>query len=603
MMGYSDLSGTSLGYADFNDKMGSTSYNGIYDPSTQNQNCAGTTASLCTRTQFTNNRIPGNRISQAATYINKYRLPYEATTLQTVYYHNLVSSHPTGLSNWYTSGRIDYVMSSKNQMTAILGFGRGASTGTNSSGSIGPPFNTAQSYAPKTKIVILKDIYTINSHMVNQFALAFGRYDSLSQTPNETDQYSSANTGILNMPAGQASYFPGIKWSGGADAMSTEGGYSENRKTSDTYTLMDNLQWQFGRHNLTLGGQVVDVQYNYTKNLTNSGPMTFTFSNNQTIGYSGTSTINTSGDAFASYMLGAVSGSSVSVGVPGLGSRWLNPSFWAQDDYKVTSKLTFNLGLRWDIFPSIHVTHDNFSWLNATGSNAVTGNLGTLAFAGGNSSDGYHTGVHNPSPVNLKNFAPRLGVAYSVTPKTVIRASYGLAYAHGNWNSGSQSGSPSTTGLNPSASAASTQHNTPQFYWDNTACSTGYNDGSACGWTGSTKTPSSSIPTATSSTGGTNLAMYGTGETMAPRRLSTSTGPSASNISSPIIWLSRSVMWAAKVTSSPQPRPDGTRLTSYPRAMPRWPTIRSTAHTPQPRSAQAWILRFAPRRCSMHRQD
>ncbi len=48
---------------------------------------------------------------------------------------------------------------------------------------------------------------------------------------------------------------------------------------------------------------------------------------------------STSGNAFASYMLGAVNSSSVSVGLPGLGSRWLDPSFWAQDDYKISPKV------------------------------------------------------------------------------------------------------------------------------------------------------------------------------------------------------------------------------------------------------------------------
>ena len=95
-------------------------------------------------------------------------------------------------------------------------------------------------------------------------------------------------------------------------------------------------------------------------------------------------------------MLGAVNTSSVSVGLPGFGSRWLDPSFWVQDDWKLNQKLTVNLGLRWDIWPAIHEVHDLITWLNPTGINSVTGNMGTLAFAGGSSSDGYHTGVHTP---------------------------------------------------------------------------------------------------------------------------------------------------------------------------------------------------------------
>ena len=64
--------------------------------------------------------------------------------------------------------------------------------------------------------------------------------------------------------------------------------------------------------------------------------------------------------------------------------------------------------------------------MNTAQTNSITGNLGTLAFAGGSSSDGYHTGVHNPSPTSYKNFGPRVGFAYAWNAKTVIRASYGL---------------------------------------------------------------------------------------------------------------------------------------------------------------------------------
>jgi hypothetical protein len=512
MMGYSS-SGAALGYADFSGFATATGYN-IYDPGTQTL-----VGSNWTRTQFTNNQIPSNRISQAAAFVNKYMLPYEAQTSQTQYANNIVTGYPSGLSNWYSAGRIDYNMSEKNQLSAIIAFGRQASTGPNSVGAtnaLGPPFNTNQSYAPQTTVDILKDTYEINAHMVNQAAVAFGRYRSLSVTPDELSQYSAANSGLTGTPAGQASFFPGIKWSGGLDLPTTEADYDENLKVNNTYTAMDNLQWQFGKHNITFGGQVVEVQFNYVKNETYSSPMTYTFANTQTQAFTtGTSLNSTSGDAYASFMLGAVSSSSVSVGIPHLGSRWVDPSFWVQDDYKITPKLTVNVGLRWDVWPAVHEAHNLITWLNPTGANSITGNLGTLAFAGGNSSDGYHTGTQIPSSIWWKNVAPRLGAAYSVNAKTVVRASYGLSFARGDWTSGSQSGSPSTTGLAPAAAAPAGTISAPSFYWDNTQCAEAANDGVPCGWTGSIAAPSQTIPTTTSPTGGTNLALFGTSETNA----------------------------------------------------------------------------------------
>jgi carboxypeptidase family protein len=517
MLGYSQT-GTPLGYADFSGFAASvTPNNHIYDPGTQTLSGAN-----YVRTQFPNDQIPGNRISQAAAFINKYMLPYEAETLQNVYSNNIVVGYPSGLSNWYTAGRVDYMMNSRNQLSAIIAFGRQASTGPNSVGAsnqLGPPFNTNQSYSPQTTVDILKDTFTINPHIVNQAALAFGRYRSLSVTPDELPQYNVSNSGIIAaaggaLPPGQAQYFPGIKWSGGLDLPSTEADYDENLKVNNTYTAMDNVQWDLGKQNITFGGQVVEVQFNYYKNLTDSSPFTITFANTQTQAFTtGTSLNSSSGSAVASYMLGAVSSSSVSVGLPGLGTRWLDPSFWVQDDYKFTPKLTVNLGVRWDVWPAIHEAHNLITLLDPTGQNAVTGNLGTLAFMGGNSSDGYHTGTQIPSSVWWKNVSPRLGVAYALNGKTVIRGSYGLDFARGDWTSGSQSGSPSTTGLAPSATAAAGTVSAPSYYWDNTQCAAAANDSVPCGWTGSIAPPSATIPTAASPTGGTNLAMFGTSET------------------------------------------------------------------------------------------
>lgn len=513
MLGYDAGSGASLGYADYSGFSASTKYN-IYDPATQSPNCAGTATSPCQRAQFADNQIPGNRISQAAGYINKLMLPYEAEAIQNAYSNNIVVGYPSGLTNWYTSGRIDYDISPSNQLSAIIAFGRQASTGPNAGGaknSLGPPFNTSQSYAPKTTVDILKDTWTISPHVVNQFAVAYGRYISLSKTPNESPLYAASKLGLLNTPEGQASFFPGISFSG-EDAPSNEGGYSENLKANNTYTLMDNVEWMRGNHNFTFGGQVVEVQFNYVKNLTYSSPMGYTFSGAQTGQFSNpggsTSISSNSGSPVASYMLGAVSSSSVTVGVPGLGSRWLNPSFWGQDDWKLSRKLTLNLGVRWDIFPPIHEAHNLFTWLNPNGENSITGNKGTLAFAGGSPSDGYHTGVPDPSSTYFGNIAPRIGLAYQLDSKTVVRASYGFSYARGDWTSGSQSGSPSTTGLTPSATAPAGISGAPSFYWDGTACSSGNADGVACGWTGSVSAPA---PPA----GGTSLAEFGTGETAA----------------------------------------------------------------------------------------
>jgi len=528
MMGY-DNNGNVLPYADYTGFQAaqvagtSNAAQPIYDPATQTQvaglvGCSTSGPTYCNRNAFPNNQIPRSRFSQAANYFDQYLLPLEAQTSQTQYVNNIAMGEKSGLSNWYQTGRLDYTLSASQQIAVIVAFGRQSTTGLNAGGTLPPPFNTSQTYHPDTTVDMIKHTWVIRPNMVNQFSTAYMRYISIGLTPDNQAQYSSANSGLLGLPAGQASNFPKISWSG-TNVPGTWAGYSANSKTNNTFTTTDSLQWEKGKHSLTLGGQFVAMEYNQESPLFGSGPAQFTFNQTQTQGYTSSgAAISNSGAAYASYLLGAVNSlSALNVGTPKEFPRFHDPSFWVQDNIRATPKLTINAGLRWDIWPAFREKNNFFTWLNPTGVNPITGNLGTLAFAGGDPSDGYHTGRSNPSNLWWKNLAPRLGLAYSLDPKTVLRASYGLSFARGNWVSDSgQSGSPSTTGLLPTATALSTTaagqsmgSNEPSFYWDGTACTTanGGNgslaaDGlTSCGFTGSLAAPATTLPAGVSMAG------------------------------------------------------------------------------------------------------
>ena len=536
MMGYSSA-GQTQGYADFSGyaqfygkapctigSVTSPCYD-VYDPASQTVlNCQ---TSACKRTIFPNDQIPANRFSTASAYINKFMLPYEAQANQTLYSNNISTGYSTGLSNWYQTGHLDYDQSEKNQVSLIIAFGRQSVAygiglaGAGSGNGLLPPFATAQFYAPTTNVDILKDTYTVNPHLVNQAGLAFARYKSLDSNHNEEPPYTAAAIGLLNTPPGQPSIgFPGISFSGGAVSANNEGGYSWHGQLQNTYTAMDNLQWQHGKHNVTFGGQGVDVQFT-SWTTTGASPLTYTFSGTQTEGYNASGAGLTTGNSFASYMLGAVSSSSVSLS-PEWSARWLSPSFWVQDDFKVTPKLTLNLGLRWDLFGTLHEAHNQWTWLNPVATNLNTGNYGTLAFAGGSVTQSPYTGLKSPSALWYRNLSPRLGIAYALDSKTVVRASYGVAYARGNWTAGGGGQKlPSQMGTVPAASAPAGLSNAPSFYWDASACSgnaSGFaNDGfTPCGWTGSTTAPATLIAQEVSAGRmpiGATLAEYGTAET------------------------------------------------------------------------------------------
>jgi hypothetical protein len=127
---------------------------------------------------------------------------------------------------------------------------------------------------------------------------------------------------------------------------------------------------------------------------------------------------NSSGDpinALADFLLGDIKTGSYSLAQPMIGRRNYNIGLHVQDDWKVSPKLTLNLGLRWEYESPVTSANHEYSRVDPT--------TGQVLFARLNASD----------TLNLKasklNFSPRTGFAYSLTPKTVIRSGFGIFYA------------------------------------------------------------------------------------------------------------------------------------------------------------------------------
>jgi hypothetical protein len=421
----------------------------IYDPANVGTrvNTAGKT--INNRTQFVyngvNNVIPPGRLAAISKAMQSF-LP--TTGISTAVSSNYIASNSTGLTNWSTTSRIDYVISPKDTFTVIGAVGRqassnpvGQSTTTGSSArNTGPvPYNYGQAYAPKTAVWALEETHVFNSNLVNQTKWGYARYNGPTFTPTNGTKFSASTLGISGGPVGQVgTVFPIVNFGTATIAPTAWGGTTANSTIAENYTWLDNVQWNFGKHSLTFGGQIAWLLYNTASATGGSSPLSLTNAttetaqfddaNTSTAGYTMTST---TGVAYASFLLGQLdSGTFNDYNYhPEYGARFRPISPYVQDDWKVNSKLTVNLGLRYDFFPTVREVNNMASFFNPNLANSATGLNGGLQFTG----FGANT-CNCSSPVNnyYKNWGPRLGLAYQLDSKTVVRASYGVMFTHGD---------------------------------------------------------------------------------------------------------------------------------------------------------------------------
>ncbi|MDQ3255095.1 MAG: TonB-dependent receptor [Acidobacteriota bacterium] len=260
--------------------------------------------------------------------------------------------------------------------------------------------------------------HTFSSTLLHHFAFGF---------LNRTEGYGSINADFVgDFPRipGVAGYNvpPAIRLEDFTGYGSNAGINTGNITTRPTYDANNMFTWVKGNHTLKFGGEYRSIGGNIHGNGNEAG--TFNFSR-ATTGLRGI----TSGNAVASFLLGTV-------GSAGVTFRDSNSSYPRQrayilhagDTWKVTQNLTLNYGLRWDMFTPSREKFNRFSFFDPIGPNpGAGGRPGRLAFAG----DGYGAasyGEEYPEKLWKKGFAPRVGLAYAISPRTVVRAGYGIFF-------------------------------------------------------------------------------------------------------------------------------------------------------------------------------
>jgi hypothetical protein len=435
----------------------------IYDPATNS--CAG---SICTRAPFTyngkNNVIPPSRISPITqkmesflpNYPNSPNANLSGNVNTAVLNNNYLGTQINGRDSHLYDWRVDYDLSTKDRLSSVGAMGQFVYLNNFGSPYLPLPYAVGDYATIVPKQYNIEEVHTFSPHLTNQFKVGYTRFYMPITNPTQgVSQYEIGTMGVTNLPQGQAGQeFPGVSFSTSGATTVNPTTWTTNSNSASTqltipnnYALVDNLLWLKGRHQFTFG-----MQYQF-EGLNNANPATFTgvlslpFDQYATANYaSGSATIDqkSTGYGYASFLLGAVGATgsgATGVSLPlqnvaTIYSRIKAIAPYFEDTYKLTQKLTIDYGLRWDYLPPLHEKFNHFTFLNPTAINSATGTPGALEFDGTYGGPAVSCGCKTPLQTYWKNWGPRVGIAYAVDSKTVIRAAAGIVYSQGGGTGG-----------------------------------------------------------------------------------------------------------------------------------------------------------------------
>jgi Carboxypeptidase regulatory-like domain/TonB dependent receptor len=388
----------------------------IYDPLTTVSDGNGG----LTRQAFPGNIIPQNRVSA----ISAQFLPLIPTSTLPGIVNNAVVQTPAGpINTFYPLFKIDHNFSPK--LILHVSYYQDKS-GTPTSPIIPGPLGSGNQFYGWGKFsrVSLDQNYAAN--LYNQTALGV-------QCGGDSRVFSPLVPSNFNSPiAIPGQPYPAISIAGFAGLGS---GVNNNQGGASCVSVFfaDNLKWQKGKHGLSFGTEL-RWEDEYDEFALNLGTYTF---------QSGTTSLPDSpiygslGSSFASFYLGDVNTYSRTGPVNNRLAKTGYRAIYVQDDIKLTPKLTVNLGLRWDLSIPVSDTHDQFSTFDPTVSNPGAGGLpGSIVFAGAQGGacvpeGGASLCRHHIANTYWNDYGPRLGFAYQLNDKTVIRGGAGKSTLRG----------------------------------------------------------------------------------------------------------------------------------------------------------------------------
>ena len=309
--------------------------------------------------------------------------------------------------------KVDHDISAKHRISGGFDYDN---TNTGGFSNLGPIFG---SVTPQdTRYVRFSDNYIFTPSVVNQFLFGFSRRFR-GEVSNGLGLNYPSKIGLTGV---SPVTFPCVKFTG-TPYENLLNNCGDSQFADNVYQTNDSVSWVRGKHNMKFGGEIRALQFNVRRLTQASGEFDFNAQETSSTGAGGVGGVG--GDPVASSLFGLVNTATLNYGSFS-GVRYKDFSFFAQDTYRLNTHLTVNYGLRFDLDIPASEAEERFSMVDPTLANPGAGGiLGAYTYFG---SGAGRNGRTRPQDIYKKAFGPRIGFAYSINNKTVLRGGYGIFY-------------------------------------------------------------------------------------------------------------------------------------------------------------------------------
>ncbi len=254
---------------------------------------------------------------------------------------------------------------------------------------------------------VLNETHTFSVHLLNDFRAGYTRRANNISGALLGDSASAA-LGIPGIPSNAAfnNALPLFTFTGFQQIGPSASTFSQYQ--TGVWQTVDTLTWVRGRHSFKAGADLRWYQLNAVAPPNPTGAFAFTATGTNQQG------LTNSGNAIASFLLGQVDSFQIDLQQAKMRPRDHIEEYFAQDDWKITDRLTANIGARYTLhFPSVEKNNQGAVF------NLQIQQLDYLGV------DGHSRSARE---LHYGNVAPRIGLAYLVTPNTVVRAGFGIVF-------------------------------------------------------------------------------------------------------------------------------------------------------------------------------